>query len=390
METIDRIVSIFGHRISGRLNQPCKYLHMNYSLCESKSPAYTPGRTTTKSTWREETSMENPITRRQLMAIAVSLSALPVRGIAADDYPADNYPFKPIKIILPFSPGGPTDIMARTLARQMADQMGVPVYVENLAGGSGVPGTSAGARAAPDGYTLTYASTTNFGVLPNLRKNLPYDPRKSFMPISQVSSGPFFVVVNSTLPVRNLKELIDLAKSQPGLLNFASPGIGTPHHLALELFKTTAGVDIAHVPYNGSGKVIADLVAGRVQLTFDNAIVLLPHIRSGKLRALAVASPSRQQAIPEVPTAGEAGLKGFEVAVWNGLLAPAKTPTKIVNRLNKEVQSASTSAAMREGLSNLAMASAVSGSPADFAAFIESELKRWNDIIKAANLVVAE
>lgn len=332
--------------------------------------------------------MTLPITKRRLLSLATLLLTSQLPAIRASA--ADAYPSKPIRLILPFSAGGPTDATARILAQQLSDQMGVGVYVENLAGGSGVPGTSAGARAVPDGYTLTYASTTNFGVLPNLRKGLSYDPRSSFIPVSQVSSGPFFVVVNSMVPARNLRELIDLAKEQPGRLNFGSPGIGTPHHLALELFKNRAGVDILHVPYNGSGKVIADLVAGRLQMTFDNAIVLLPHIESGKLRALAVADPSRQQALPEVPTARESGLPDFDVAVWNGVLVPAHTPLEIVQRLHKEIQRACASPTVREGLSKFAMAPAASASPAAFAAFIDGELQRWNDVVKSANMVVTD
>jgi len=303
---------------------------------------------------------------------------------------AQTYPSKPIKLIVSFSAGGPNDVMARILAQRLTEQMGVAVIVENLAGGSGVTGTLAGARAAPDGYTLTFGTTSNFAVLPSFRKNLPYDPRTSFLPISQVSAGPFLLVVNAQIPAKNIQQFIEVAKKQPGVLNFGSPGIGTPHQLALELLKMRAGVDITHVPYPGTGRMMSDLLSGRVQLAFDVVGTFLPNIQSGTLRPLAMASRSRFPSLPDVPTMAEAGLPDIEVAVWNGVLAPLHTPKEVINRLSKEVQMAVTSPAMREAFDNLSFQGESSSTPEDFALHIDRELKKWGEVIAKAKIMLTD
>lgn len=322
--------------------------------------------------------------------VFAALALLAFVGFTVPFAQAENYPSKPIKIIMPFAAGGPSDAVARVLAQRLTAQLGVQVLVENRPGGSGIPGTAQGARAEPDGYTLTFATTAAFAALPNLRKNLPYDPRRSFAPVSLVSSVPFFVIAHSSVPARTLGELISYAKANPGVLNLGTPGLGTAHHLTFELFKLRTGVDIIHVPYVGSGKVVADLLAGRVQLTVDNAVVLLPHIKSGTLRALATASATRNEALPEVPTALEAGVAGFEIFAWNGVVAPANTPKEIISRLHEEIVKASLSSDMQQGLAKYSVDSITSKSPEDFALHIDKEIKRYGELVRVAKLKIEE
>ena len=221
---------------------------------------------------------------------------------------AQSYPAKPIKLIIPFPPGGPTDAAGRLIAQKLSEGLGQQVVVDNRAGASGIPGTEAGAKAAPDGYTLTYGTTSTFSILPSLSPSLPYDPRRSFAPVSMVASGPLLVIVHASVPAQTLRDLIALAKAQPGKINFGSAGSGTVPHLAAELFKTMADVDLVHIPYKGSGPAQTDLVAGRIQVMFDASAPLLANIKAGKLRALAIASSSRLASLPDTPTAAEAGL----------------------------------------------------------------------------------
>ncbi|MSQ72090.1 MAG: tripartite tricarboxylate transporter substrate binding protein [Betaproteobacteria bacterium] len=296
---------------------------------------------------------------------------------------AQNFPARPLKLIMPFPPGGPTDAAGRLIAQKMSEGLGQQVVVETRAGGSGIPGTEAGAKAAPDGYTLIYGTTSTFSILPGLNATLPYDPRKSFAPVSQVSTGPILVAVHVSVPANTLRELIALAKAQPRTINFGSAGSGTVPHLAAELFKTLADVDIVHIPYKGSGPAMTDLVAGRIQVMFDALAPLIPNIRAGKLRALAVAGTSRFSALPEVPTAAEAGLPQFEVGLWNGVLAPAGTPRDVVAKLNATIRKALAEPGTEEVLTRYGLVPA-GNTPEAFASFIEFEMERWGKVVKVS------
>jgi tripartite-type tricarboxylate transporter receptor subunit TctC len=319
-------------------------------------------------------------------------SALPVALVATlsmmlcvlpTQAPAQPFPNKPVKLIVPFPPGGPTDAAARLIAQKMTEGLGQQVVVETRAGASGIPGTEAGARAAPDGYTLTYATTSTFSILPSLSTTLPYDWKKSFAPISMVANGPLLVVVHADVPAKTLQEFIALARSQPRVLNYGSAGNGTVPHLAGELFKSLAEVDVVHVPYKGSGPAQSDLIAGRLQAMFDAVAPLLPNVRAGKLRALAIASDKRLALMPDTPTAAEAGLPGYEVGLWNGVLAPAGTPREVITALNGAIRKALAEPSTGETLLRYGLVPA-GNTPEAFAAAMETEAARWARVIKTS------
>jgi tripartite-type tricarboxylate transporter receptor subunit TctC len=270
---------------------------------------------------------------------------------------AQAYPSKPLHLIVPFPPGGPTDIVGRLVAQKLSEGLGQPVVVENRAGAGGTVGSAAAAKAPADGYTLLYGSTSTLAIAPSLYRDLAYDPRTAFAPISLVSRGPILVAVNASVPARTLKEFIDLAKKAPGKLSYGSAGSGTPPHLAGELFKTVAEVDLLHVPYKGGAPAINDLVGGQVQAIFEGQVALLPHLKSGRVRALAITGDKRDPALPDVPTAGEAGLPKYDAHFWSGLVAPAGTPAEAIGRLN---------------------------APVEFGAFIDAELDKWARVVKAS------
>src|SRR2546423_2590487 len=233
-------------------------------------------------------------------------------ALAASLVAAQGYPSKPIHLIVPFPPGGPTDIVGRLVGQKLSEGLGQPVVIDNRAGAGGTVGSSAAAKAPPDGYTLLYGSTSTLAIAPSLYRDLAYDPRNAFAPISLVSGGAIIAAVNATVPARTLQEFIALAKKSPGKLSYASAGSGTPPHLAAELFKSIAGVDLLHVPYKGGAPAINDLVGGQVQAIFEGQVVLLPHIKSGRGRALAITGMKRDAALPEVPTFAEAGLPKYD------------------------------------------------------------------------------
>jgi tripartite-type tricarboxylate transporter receptor subunit TctC len=296
---------------------------------------------------------------------------------------AQAYPTKPVKLIIPFPPASPGDIIGRIMAQKLSEALGQQFVVDNRAGASGTIGTEAAVKAAADGYTLLLGSTGTLATAPSLYPNLGYDPSKSFAPISLLSSASFLVVVNASVPANSLKELIDLAKSRPGQLNYGSGGNGHPMHIAGEMFKAAAGVDIVHVPYKGQSPAGNDLVAGRIQIVFDQIVAYQSQIRSGKLKALAVAKSARIPQLPDVPTTAEAGLPGFEVSAWFGLLAPRGTPSEVISRLNGEVLKALTTKDLRDTLSNLGLEPA-GCSPEQFAAVIVDDGAKWSRAVKAS------
>ena len=309
-----------------------------------------------------------------------ALAAAPMAG-------AQAYPAKPIRIVVPFPPGGATDILARAVAQKLTDAWGQAVVVDNRPGAGGNIGSEIVAKAAPDGYTLEMGTVGTHAINASLYAKMPYDHVKDFAPVILVAGVPNVLVVNPTLPVNSVQELIAYAKANPGKLNFASSGNGTSIHLAGELFKVMAGVQMTHIPYKGSAPALQDLIGGQVQLMFDNLPPSLPHIKAGKLRALAVTSATRSSALPDTPTIAESGLPGFEASSWFGVLAPAGTPPAIIARLNAEIGAWLASAEAKEKMLALG-ANIGGGSPEDFARHIAAETAKWQKVVKASGAKV--
>jgi tripartite-type tricarboxylate transporter receptor subunit TctC len=315
-----------------------------------------------------------------LLFVSLVLVA-PVPTLAGDAV----WPTKAIRIIAPGDAGGVLDIRARWLAERLTPLLGQTVLVENKPGAGGAIGTEAGARSLPDGHTLTLIHLGTMAANPHLYSRLGYDPLLDFVPITQVSVGPLVLAVNSTLPVASTADLLRMAREQPGRLNFASAGIGTPGHLASELFKRAAGVDVAHIPYNGGGQAVAGLLGGQVTFMIENPSVLLPHIKSGRLRALAVTGTARLKSLPDVPTAREAGLAGFEFVAWTGLAAPAGTPKPVIDRLYREIRDLMATSEARDWL-DLIGSYQRTDSPEAFAAGIRSDHARLGKVIHDAGI----
>ncbi len=293
---------------------------------------------------------------------------------------ADNYPSKPIRIIVPYPPGGFNDTLARTLGQKLTEKWGQPVIVDNRPGGGTTIGTNLAAKSAPDGYTLLIVSFA-FAVNPALFASLPYDTAKDFSPILLAASTPNLLVVNPELPVKSVKELIALAKSKPGKLNYASAGNGSSNHLSMELFKSLTGVDIVHIPYKGSAPAVTDLIGGQVDLMFDNVPNVLAQVKTGKLRALAVSSKERSPFVKDLSTVAEAGVPGFDVSVWFGVVAPAGTPQPVIAKLNAEINGILKLPEIRQSFNSQGVETA-GGTPAEFAAFIAAQTTKWAKVVK--------
>jgi tripartite-type tricarboxylate transporter receptor subunit TctC len=307
-------------------------------------------------------------------------------AIAADASAADRqtYPARPVRLIVPFAPGGSNDIMARIVAQKFSESMGQQVVVDNRAGASGIVGTELAAQAAPDGYTLLMMSLT-FAVNPSLFRKLPYDTHRDFTPVTLVASAPLMLVVHPSVGAKSVPELVNVAKTSPGKLNFGSGGPGTTPHLAGEMFAMMAGVKMVHVPYKGGGPALTDLIAGHIQLMLENIPSTLPLAKSGKLRALAVTSLKRSPLVPDLPTLDEAGLKGYEIVGWNGLFVPAGTPGAIVTRIHAETRKALAQPDVKDRLVTLG-AEGVGSSPQEFGAFVQAEIAKWARVVKQAGL----
>lgn len=312
------------------------------------------------------------------------LSAMLCAAAASKVGAAENYPARPIRVIVPFTAGGGTDIVARTIVPAIGTALGGTMIIENRGGAGGVVGTAAVASATSDGYTLGVVSAGH-AVNPSIYKNMPYDSVGGFQPISLLCSGPGVLVVNPSLPVKSVKELIDYVKAQPKPLSFASAGVGTPPHLAGELFLVMAGLKLTHVPYRGNDQVMLDVITNRVPISFPTIPSALPYIRAGKLRALAVTSAERATSLPDVPTIAEAGLPGYEASSWYGLLAPAKTPSEIVASLQKAVATAMQAPALRERLLSEGL-EPVGSTPEAFAAALRTDTAKWADLAKRADI----
>jgi len=320
--------------------------------------------------------------RCQILCLAAAtVTVLAVPGIGAAQ---TTYPEKPIRIIVGFPPGSQPDTVARLLGQKLTGAWEKPVVIQNVTGAAGNIAADRVAKAAPDGYTLGQLSQTQIVINTSLYK-LVYDPVKDFAPISQVTVSPNMLVVHNAVPAKSVKELVALAKVQPGGLTFASSGSGSATHMAAELFKSAVGVDIRHIPYKGVVAAIPDLLGGRVTMMFSTIAVVLPSVREGKLRALAVTSLRRSSAAPELPTIAESGYPGFEVTNWYGLLAPARTPATIVRRLHLETVKALALPDLRSKLTDLGM-EVIGNSPDEFAAAIKSEIPKWAKVIKESGI----
>jgi tripartite-type tricarboxylate transporter receptor subunit TctC len=299
---------------------------------------------------------------------------------------AQSYPVRPIRMIVPYAAGGGVDIVARTLAQELSKRLGQSVFVENKPGAGSNIGSDAVAKAAPDGYTLLMASPAN-AINAALYAKMPYNPSRDLAPIALVGSVPGVLIAHPSVAARNATELVALAKARPGALTYGTGGSGTSEHLSAEMFKSAAGVDLLHVPYKGGSAVLTDLIGGQISVMFVNQISAVPLVKSGKVRALAVASEKRSPALPEVATFIEQGFPDFRVSVWWGVMGPANTPKEIVARLNQEIVAALASAEMKERLEALT-AQPIGGTPEQFAAFFADELVRWARVVQASGAKV--
>jgi tripartite-type tricarboxylate transporter receptor subunit TctC len=292
-----------------------------------------------------------------------------------------QYPSKPIKLVVPWPPGGAVDTLGRLIAQTVSEPLGQPIVVDNRPGAAGAIGSEAVAKAEPDGYTLLMGSTTVISINPALQK-LPYQPT-DFAPITMVAFVPHVLVINADVPAGDLKEFVAYAKARPGKVSYASAGPGTPHHIAGEMFKAMAGVDMLQVPYKGTGPALTDLLAGRVQFMSVEAVAALPHVKTGKLKALGVATPARNPLAPEIPTVAEAGYPGFEVTAWYGVVAPAGVPRPAATTLANAISKALQTPEFRAKLTGLG-ATPVGGSPEQFGEILRRENAKWAKAIKDA------
>ena len=308
--------------------------------------------------------------------IAVLLAA------AATSAFAQGYPAKPAKVIVPYPPGGPTDIVARVVSQKLSEQMGQQFIVENRPGAGGNIGAEAVAKSPADGYTLLVATTAH-AINPSLFKNLGYNLTKDFAPVSLLTSGPLVIVANPSVPAKDVQELIAMGKAKPGSLNYASSGNGQSTHLSAELFATMAGIKMNHIPYKGSAPALTDVMGGQAALMFDTMLSAMPHVKNGKLKAIAVTSAARSPAAPDVPTVAESGLPGYEAIAWNGLLVPAGTPGDVVAKLNAELKKALDAPDVKDRFSAQGFGAAWNTREA-FAKFIQSELDKWAKVVKVS------
>jgi len=328
------------------------------------------------------------MTRLLTGRIAVMAMSASLTFAAAMADAADTYPMRPPHMIVTFAAGGSSDIMARTAAKAIGDGLGETVVVENKPGAGGNVGAEYVAHAAPDGYTMLFGTIGTMGIGPSLYKHLNYDPLKDLAPVSILHELPNVLIVHVSLPVHDLKGLIAYAKAHPGQLTFASAGSGTVSHLSGELFKEAAGIDIVHVPYHaGGGSVSTDLIAGRVSMMLETVTNAMALVKTGELRALAVTTPQRSKALPDLPTFAEAGLPGFAVSSWTGLFVPAGTPAGIIQRLNAETQRIAHDPAYIEQMKAIGTDVAAS-TPEQFGAFVHAEVKKWGQAIKQAGVTV--
>ncbi len=322
-----------------------------------------------------------------ILGLSMSFASMGSNAQSAASGSPQSYPSKPIRLIVPFPPGGAVDILGRAMAQKLSENLAHNVIVDNRVGGAGAVGSEAAAKSAPDGYTLLMGSTTTISINPSLFAKLSYDPSRDFVPVTLVAFVPHLLVVNASVPAANLREFIALAKARPGQLNYASAGNGTPHHIAGEMFKQMAGVDMVHIPYKGTGPAVPDLIAGQVSFMSVEILAAMPHVKSGKLRALGIATGNRNPSAPEIPTVSEAGLPGFDVTSWYGILAPAGTPKPITERLAMEMTKAIATPDLNERLASLG-ATPVGNTPDEFGVHLRREGEKWAKAVKASGAKV--
>lgn len=326
----------------------------------------------------------NPL-RRACLRTALALTAAPLLSSAPFSAHADAWPQRPIRLLVPYGPGGSSDVVARAVAVEMSRDLGQQVIVENKGGGQGSIATVEAARARPDGYTLILGHVGTLAVNPTMMPNLSYDPRRDFAPIILLAKLPMVFAVGAKVPAATLPEFVALARAKPGVLNYGSAGNGSAGHLAFEMLKTAAAIDVVHVPYKGTGAQVTDLLAGNIDAAAAGIPGLLPHAQAGKIKIVAVGSAQRLPILPDVPTVAEQGYPGFESSQWFGLLAPAGTPQEAISRLQAAAQRALQTNAVRQRLAHDAAEPSGAG-PAEFAAFIDAEERRWSQVVKDARL----
>ena len=338
-----------------------------------------------KSMFQSSGVVSNNKTRKRLMmTMACCLGAALALPVIAAQPEAKDYPQRPIRLIDPYAPGGGSGVVARLVTAKLSDAWGKQVVIDNRPGASGAIGTEIAMRALPDGYTLLMGTSGSIAISPNMNK-VPYEPLKDLIPITQTSGQSMLLVVHPSVPINSVKDLLAAAKAQPKKLTFASSGTGGSGHLAAELFQSIAKVSLIHVPYKGNGPAVFAVLSAEVQLGFNNILAVLPHVNGGKLKAIAVTSPKRAAAVPNVPTLAESGVTGYEATSWNGIFAPAKTPRPIINKVHGEVVKALNLPDVREKL--VAMGSDPVGStPEEFYAHIKVELERWGKVIRDNNI----
>jgi tripartite-type tricarboxylate transporter receptor subunit TctC len=319
--------------------------------------------------------------RARLLFSIIAAFAVPVLALA------QGYPSKPVRVLVGFAPGGGTDVVARVISQKLSEWWGQGVVVENRAGATGTIAAEIVAKSPADGYTLILGHVNSHAIAPNLLSKLPYDPVRDFAPIAYVGYVPNVLVVHPSVPAHSMKELIDLAKAKPGVLNYASSGNGSTQHLAGEMFKLMARVDLVHVPYKGSGQAIGDLLAGVVSMNFDTMPPVIDHIKGGRLRALAISTPQRLAQLPDVPTFVEGGLSGFDVTNWYGFMAPRGTPREIVDKLNVDINKAMKESDVRTRLEQVGTQLRETR-PDEFEAFMRAEVAKYGKLVKDAGLRV--
>jgi tripartite-type tricarboxylate transporter receptor subunit TctC len=319
--------------------------------------------------------------RRRELLIALIALAWATQVTAADS--GQSYPNRPIRFIVPFAPGGSTDTLARTVGQKLGEALGEQVVVDNRSGGNGNIGTDLVAHAAPDGYTILLGYIANLAIGPSLYAKLPFDPVKDLAPVTQLAVAPNILVVHPSVPAKNFKEFIAYAKANPQKVNFASAAVASPGHLAGELLNHAAGIHMQHVPYKGSGQAVVDLVGGQVQVMVSGMSSVMPHIKAGRLRALAVTGAQRSPAVPDIPTIAESGFPKFEATAWYGVLVPARTPKAIVTRLHDEIVRALKMPDVKERLESVGF-EIVGSTPEAFGAYIKSEIVKWAPVVKAS------
>jgi tripartite-type tricarboxylate transporter receptor subunit TctC len=315
--------------------------------------------------------------KRRTLLLAAALAALPMAAHA------EGYPSKPIRFVVPYPPGGPLDTIARLLGQKVSESVKQPVIVDNKPGAGGNIGADLVAKAPADGYTILMGAVATHAINPTLYAKIPYDPVRDFSPVTQVASTPNVLVVNPSVPASNVREFIAYAKANPGKLNFGSGSTGSAGHLAGELFKSMAGVEMTHIPYKGAAPAMQDLIGGQIHLMFDNMASSLTQVRAGRVKALAVTTAKRSSLAPELPTVAESGLAGFDISTWFGVFAPAGTPREAIARLHAEFTRALAAPDVREKMVNLG-AEPVGNTPAEFAAYIRAEAEKYARVIKAS------